>query len=129
MKRSLLVCFLLMCFLGCKKSDVTLSPIEVQVSGIVAPSVRLSLLATDVTQNNGGILDVIDQQANGISSTAIVYAGDRINITYTAFYAASSPGNDVVTIAYFYRGQQIGTTSGTLSYLNNLSFSMTVPAQ
>ena len=129
MKRLLFACLLPVLFWGCKKTDTTLSPIEVQVNGLVASNARLNLQAIDVTQNNAGILSVINRDGDAIYSTAIVYPGDQINITYGAAATAAQPGDNQATITYYYKGQKIGVTSGSLSYPGTLSTTIYVPAQ
>jgi hypothetical protein len=128
MKGLLFVCFLLIFLGGCKKSNETLSPIEVQVTGLQASS-GLTVLAFDVTQHNAGILNVNLAEPNVNCSTAIVYPGDQISITYS-FPPPNAGTNGIgeATINYYYKGQKLGGTSGALNYPTGFSTSLTVPA-
>jgi len=129
MKGPLFVSFLLIFFWGCKKSNETLSPIEVDVTGLQASS-GLTVILVDVTQHNTVVLNVNLQQQNVICSTAIVYPGDTIKITYSfPPPVAASEGIGEATINYFYKGQKLGGTSGALNYPTGFSTSVTVPAQ
>lgn len=115
MKKLILMAFICLIALACKKSNTDpQAPVQIVVTGLTAKT-SVSIKVVDVTQGNTTPFNITNQFGNTTYSTAPVSPGDQLEISIsTNINPDNLQGDGDGSFQYYFKGESMGAHAGII---------------